>query len=55
MTVPHLLRPRLANRDLSTVEEVRAAGHGAFVRTAGLVICRQRPGASPSIVQSPIA
>jgi error-prone DNA polymerase len=48
MTVgPHLLahlRPRLRRRAVLTAAELRGAANGAWVRIAGHVIVRQRPG-----------
>ena len=45
-----LLRPKLAEQHCISSAETRAAGHGAFVRTAGLVICRQQPGTASGVV-----
>ena len=44
-----LLRPDLP-ADLLTAEQVRASRDGAFVRTGGLVVCRQRPGTAKGFV-----
>ena len=40
------LRPALRRRGVLSAEEVRAAANGRFVRTAGHVIVRQRPGSA---------
>ncbi|BBA36882.1 DNA polymerase III subunit alpha [Methylocaldum marinum] len=45
-----LLRSRLAARRLLSAEELRTLGHGRFARTAGLVICRQRPLTASGVV-----
>jgi error-prone DNA polymerase len=45
-----LLRSRLAARRLLSAEELRALGHGCFARTAGLVICRQRPMTASGVI-----
>ena len=44
-----LLRPKLAARGLLTAAELRERAHGAHVRTAGLVITRQRPGSAQGV------
>jgi error-prone DNA polymerase len=44
-----LLRGDLPS-DVLTAEQVRAAGDGKRVRTAGLVVCRQRPGTAKGYV-----
>jgi error-prone DNA polymerase len=44
-----LLRPDLPSEVL-TAEQVRASRDGARVRTAGLVVCRQRPGTAKGFV-----
>jgi error-prone DNA polymerase len=44
-----LLRHDLPNNVL-TAEQVRAGRDGAYVRTAGLVVCRQRPGTAKGFV-----
>jgi error-prone DNA polymerase len=44
---PHLmahLRPRLAERAVLPAAEIANANNGTLVRTAGMVIVRQRPG-----------
>ncbi len=46
-TRPHLmthLRARLAARGILSAAELERAGHGSWVKTAGVVIVRQRPG-----------
>jgi error-prone DNA polymerase len=48
-TGPHVmahLRPGLAARGVLSARELRAAPNGRFVRTAGHVIVRQRPGSA---------
>lgn len=48
-TGPHLLahlRPALRRRGLLAAREVQSADDGSFVRTAGHVIVRQRPGSA---------
>jgi error-prone DNA polymerase len=50
---PHpltLLRQHLAGRRFISAAEVRGAGHCALVRTAGIVVGRQRPGTATGIV-----
>jgi error-prone DNA polymerase len=37
-------------RDVLSAEQVRAARDGARIRTAGLVVCRQRPGTAKGFV-----
>jgi error-prone DNA polymerase len=44
-----LLRPDLP-ADILTAEQVRISRDGAFVRTGGLVVCRQRPGTAKGFV-----
>ena len=44
-----LLRERLPN-DLLTAAQLRASRDGARARTAGLVVCRQRPGTAKGFV-----
>jgi error-prone DNA polymerase len=39
-----VLRPILAAERIATCAEVRAMGHGAWARNAGVVLVRQRPG-----------
>lgn len=49
-TGPHpmaLIRPRLQR--VKTAVELRKAKHGQFVRVAGQVICRQRPGTAKGV------
>jgi error-prone DNA polymerase len=45
-----LLRERLSRRRLSTSAEIAQAPHGRIVRTAGLVIGRQRPDTASGVV-----
>ena len=45
-----LLRARLARMRLATAEEVRRLPHGSSVRTAGIVIGRQRPDTASGVV-----
>ena len=44
-----LLRDRLESRGLSSAERIRGLPNGATVRTAGLVITRQRPGSASGV------
>ena len=45
-----LLRGELERRRLRPLEEAKAAPHGRLVRTAGLVINRQRPGTASGVI-----
>jgi len=45
-----LLRSRLTARRLLSAAELHALGHGRFARTAGLVICRQRPMTASGVI-----
>jgi error-prone DNA polymerase len=45
-----LLRPQLQKRRLATAGDIRAAPHGRIVRTAGIVIGRQRPDTASGVV-----
>jgi error-prone DNA polymerase len=45
-----LLRPQLARRRLLTSAEITRAPHGRIVRTAGIVIGRQRPDTASGVV-----
>ena len=45
-----LLRRQLRERRLATAEDVRQAPHGRLVRTAGIVIGRQRPDTASGVV-----
>jgi error-prone DNA polymerase len=45
-----LLRPQLQKRRLATADDIRAAPHGRIVRTAGIVIGRQRPDTASGVV-----
>ncbi|ABI56524.1 error-prone DNA polymerase [Alkalilimnicola ehrlichii MLHE-1] len=44
-----LLRPQLRRRRLLTAADLASTGHGRLVRTAGLVINRQRPGSAGGV------
>jgi error-prone DNA polymerase len=44
-----LLRTRLESRGILTAAQLRERPHGAAVRTAGLVITRQRPGSAQGV------
>jgi error-prone DNA polymerase len=45
-----LLRRRLHERRLATADDIRRAPHGRLVRTAGIVIGRQRPDTASGVV-----
>jgi error-prone DNA polymerase len=45
-----LLRRYLGKKNLSTAEQLRNAEHGQFVRTTGIVTCRQRPSTASGVV-----
>ncbi len=45
-----ILRPSLEARRLVTAEEVAAARHGQWIRTSGLVTCRQRPSTASGVL-----
>jgi len=45
-----LLRPQLFERRFVTAAELKAAGHRALVRVAGIVVGRQRPGTATGVV-----
>ncbi len=45
-----LLRDRLRQRRLSTAADIGAAPHGRIVRTAGIVIGRQRPDTASGVI-----
>lgn len=45
-----LLRPKLREMKIRTAKELRQLPHGTPVRTAGLVITRQRPGTATGVV-----
>jgi error-prone DNA polymerase len=45
-----LLRPRLARRHVLSAADLTSCRHGEIVRTAGLVITRQRPGTATGVV-----
>ncbi|MEO1573916.1 MAG: OB-fold nucleic acid binding domain-containing protein, partial [Pseudomonadota bacterium] len=44
-----LLRERLVGEGITSAAELRALPNGAWVRTAGLVITRQRPGTASGV------
>ncbi|HJU24893.1 MAG TPA: error-prone DNA polymerase [Casimicrobiaceae bacterium] len=45
-----LLRAKLRARRLATADDVRASPHGRLVRTAGIVIGRQRPDTASGVI-----
>ena len=45
-----LLRDSLRARGLRTAEEVTAARHGQWIRTSGLITCRQRPATASGVL-----
>lgn len=45
-----ILRPALKARRLATADEVSAARHGQWIRTSGLVTCRQRPSTASGVL-----
>ncbi|MBK6982725.1 MAG: error-prone DNA polymerase [Betaproteobacteria bacterium] len=45
-----ILRGRLKTRGLRTAEEVSAARHGEWIRTSGIVTCRQRPATASGVL-----
>ena len=45
-----LLRGAFDRRAYSTAAEIAQSGHGSAIRTAGLVISRQRPGTATGVV-----
>ena len=45
-----LLRPRLSRLRVVSAERLRSCAHGATVRAAGLVTCRQRPDTASGVV-----
>jgi error-prone DNA polymerase len=45
-----LLRNHLKKKGLRTAEEVTQARHGQWIRTAGLVTCRQRPATASGVL-----
>jgi error-prone DNA polymerase len=47
---PLALLRRDIPREVLTAEQVRAAQDGAYIKTAGLVVCRQRPGTAKGFV-----
>ena len=45
-----LLRDRLKQRRIRSAEEVASARNGQFIRTAGIVTCRQRPATASGVI-----
>ncbi len=45
-----ILRGRLRRRGLRTAEEVAGARHGQWIRTSGIVTCRQRPATASGVL-----
>ncbi len=45
-----ILRSRLKTRGLRTAEEVAAARNGQWIRTSGIVTCRQRPATASGVL-----
>jgi len=45
-----LLRERLSRRRIRTATEVADARNGQFIRTAGIVTCRQRPATASGVI-----
>ena len=45
-----ILRNRLKTRGLRTAEEVANARHGQWIRTSGIVTCRQRPATASGVL-----
>jgi error-prone DNA polymerase len=45
-----ILRKHLRNRGLRTAAEVSAARHGQWIRTSGIVTCRQRPATASGVL-----
>ena len=45
-----LLRGKLSKMKLRNAEEVANARHGQFIRTAGIVTCRQRPATASGVI-----
>jgi error-prone DNA polymerase len=45
-----LLRTRLSERRFLRASDLLVTGHGALVRVAGIVTCRQRPGTASGVV-----
>jgi error-prone DNA polymerase len=45
-----ILRSRLKTRGLRTAEEVALARHGQWIRTSGIVTCRQRPATASGVL-----
>ncbi len=45
-----LLRERLRTRNIRSAQEVAQSRHGQFIRTAGIVTCRQRPATASGVI-----
>jgi error-prone DNA polymerase len=45
-----LLRGRLAKQRIRTAEEIAGSRNGQWIRTAGLVTCRQRPATASGVI-----
>jgi error-prone DNA polymerase len=45
-----ILRGQLRSRGLRTAEEVAGARHGQWIRTSGIVTCRQRPATASGVL-----
>ncbi|MGE5096161.1 MAG: OB-fold nucleic acid binding domain-containing protein, partial [Betaproteobacteria bacterium] len=45
-----LLRERLKKKSMRTATEIANARHGQFIRTAGIVTCRQRPATASGVI-----
>jgi error-prone DNA polymerase len=45
-----IIRPSLRAKRLATAEEVAASRHGQWIRTSGLVTCRQRPSTASGVL-----
>jgi error-prone DNA polymerase len=45
-----LLREKLAKKRMRTATEIANARHGQFIRTAGIVTCRQRPATASGVI-----
>src|SRR5437667_8424332 len=44
------LRERLARKSIRSAEDVSHARNGQFIRTAGIVTCRQRPATASGVI-----
>ncbi|HET9576462.1 MAG TPA: error-prone DNA polymerase [Usitatibacter sp.] len=45
-----LLRERLKKKSMRTATQIANARHGQFIRTAGIVTCRQRPATASGVI-----